>query len=170
MFQENRMPVHRREPRQQHQRQADAVRRQVILDPQRRNPRHFDDREHFRRIEVDRSRHARGQPASAAVNSAILRAAERRQFRQQHQQQRGAQERNVDGPGKYHESSPGEESGHRQRRWVDQPHQHLRIDADHEHQPDRRRQQAALSSASGPGSPTTAHSAGPRTPSASASA
>ena len=88
MFQENRMPAIAAKPGQQHQRQADAVRREVILDAERWNPGHFDHRDDSRiGIERDGARQRRRAKPASAVSKATMRAAPRAALRQEHQHQ-----------------------------------------------------------------------------------
>ncbi len=71
MFQEKRIPAMAAMPGQQHQRETDAIRREVILDAQRRNPGDFDN-----------GLEARPALARRVPASAMTKPSDRRQQRQ----------------------------------------------------------------------------------------
>ena len=90
-----------RDAGQQHQRQADAVRREVILDAQRRNPRDSGDGLESRRRRPARApASAMAKPSDRRQQGDASRAARALPLRQQHQRRR-AEERDVDGPGEH---------------------------------------------------------------------
>ena len=77
---------HRRQPRQQHQRHADSIRREMIVDAERRNPGCARHRDRFARCELDEARQRDKQPRDRREQGDRARRG-RVSLRQEHERQ-----------------------------------------------------------------------------------